>query len=215
MNSSKWQLENTPSGLQLRNLDRPEWNPLRIDFISGKNAYRRGHAGKRQLLAKAIGIKQAPYPTVIDATAGLGSDAFVLASLGCNVILIEQSEILFQLLQDAIDRAKAHSDTREIAARMTLLHGNAIDLIPTLPAADVIYIDPMFPEREKSALVKKPMQMLQALIGAQDNIDDLLKVATQHALRHVVLKRPAHFKDLPTPTVEFNGKTVCFYRYTP
>jgi 16S rRNA (guanine1516-N2)-methyltransferase len=66
-----------------------------IDFASAANTYRRLHGGGNgQPLARAIGLKTYGLPlVVIDATAGLGQDSFVLASLGCHVTMIERLQV--------------------------------------------------------------------------------------------------------------------------
>ncbi len=163
-----------------------------IDFASGKYAHRRRFGGGRgQPLAKAIGLKQGQSPRVIDATAGFGRDAFVLASLGCEVTMLEQNPVMSLLLADALKRAQATAEIVDIAERMRLEQTDAVDYLQqTTTTADVIYLDPMYPSREKSALVKKDMQLLHQLVGADTNSAALLAVARQKALKRVVVKRP-------------------------
>jgi 16S rRNA (guanine1516-N2)-methyltransferase len=165
--------------------------PLYLDFADGQHAYRRLHGGgKQQALAKAIGIKNLQQPlTVIDATAGFASDSFVLASLGCTVYAIERSAIIHTLLEDALQRAKANPMIAEIAKRIHLYHGDAASIIPQLPKADAIYLDPMFPHTDNSAQVKKEMQIIRALVGEDVDNDHLLSTAIEHSKR-VVVKRP-------------------------
>ena len=166
--------------------------PFEIDFASGKYAHRRRFGGGRgQPLAKAIGLKQGQSPRVIDATAGFGRDAFVLASLGCEVTMLEQNPVMSLLLADALKRAQATAEIVDIAERMRLEQTDAVDYLQqTTTTADVIYLDPMYPSREKSALVKKDMQLLHQLVGADTNSAALLAVARQKALKRVVVKRP-------------------------
>ncbi len=172
----------------------PTHGPIFVDFVSGKTAYRREFGGgQAQHLARAVGVKPGFIPTVIDATAGLGSDAFVLASLGCRVKMIEQCPPVVQLLEDGLLRARGDPNTLKIAMRMLLYGGNALELIPTLAekqTPDVIYLDPMYPPRNKSAAVKKEMQMLQALARRGGDNAALLHCALKHAGTRVVVKRP-------------------------
>ncbi|MDG1687993.1 MAG: class I SAM-dependent methyltransferase [Gammaproteobacteria bacterium] len=174
-------------------------NPIWIDFAQGKNAHRRRFGGGRgQALAKAIGLKKGATPTVIDATAGYGQDAYVLATLGCNIALIERNPILATLLEDAINRAQTNEETQTIAQRMELIHHNSPDFLNQLlpeQYPDVIYIDPMYPSRQKTALVKKEMQLLHQLIGPDTDSEELLKAARKVANKRVVVKRP---KSAPT-----------------
>lgn len=162
-----------------------------VDFVGGKVGFRlRSGEGKNQSLAKAVGLNKGKMPRVIDATAGLGRDAFLLASLGVSVTLIERSPVMHQHLLEGMERAKAEGGIyAEIMERMTLLHGNSIELIPTLQA-DVIIVDPMHPPRGNTALVKQEMRVLREVVGADTDQEDLMKVALAHARSRVVLKWP-------------------------
>lgn len=162
-----------------------------VDFVGGKVGFRlRSGEGKNQALAKAVGLNKGKMPKVIDATAGLGRDAFLLASLGVSVSLIERSPVMHQHLVEGMERAKAEGGIyAEIMERMTLLHGNSIELIPTLQA-DVIVVDPMHPPRGNTALVKQEMRVLREVVGADTDQEDLMKVALAHARSRVVLKWP-------------------------
>ncbi|MEA2081044.1 MAG: class I SAM-dependent methyltransferase, partial [Pseudomonadota bacterium] len=114
-------------GLQLQHAGQGAPGPIRIDFVGGALAHRRRFGGGRgQPLARAVGMKPGFSPTVWDATAGLGRDGFVLASLGCRVTLCERSAILAALLQDALQRAAADAEIAcWIKERLRLLHGDS------------------------------------------------------------------------------------------
>lgn len=191
--------------------------PFSIDFSSGKYDHRRKFGGGRgQPLAKAVGLKQGQNPSVIDATAGFARDAFVLASLGCKVTMLEQNAIMAALLADALSRATEDADIAEIAMRMQIHHSNAIAfLTQNTFTADVIYMDPMYPTREKSALVKKDMQLLHQLAGADMDSAELLAVARQKAGKRVVVKRPkgAEFVGEQKPAVSIQSKNTRFDIY--
>ncbi len=139
--------------------------PVYVDLISGAVAHRRKFGGgKGQPIAKAAGFGKGKAPVIVDATAGLGRDAFVFASLGSEVWMIERSPVVAALLEDGLQRALADAETAPIAQRMHLLAGDAARLLTGLKDAerpDVIYLDPMFPPRQKSALVKKEMRLFQ------------------------------------------------------
>ncbi len=168
--------------------------PIIVDFEHGKNAHRRRFGGgRRQTLAKAMGIKPNTCPTVIDATAGFGRDAFVFASLGCQVTLLERHPLIAVLLADALQRAQHNPDIQAIIARMTLIHADAIAYLHDLDTTaqpDVIYLDPMYPQRKKSAKVKKEMQLLHSLVGQNTDSAALLAIARNRARQRVVVKRP-------------------------
>ena len=166
-----------------------------VDFVGGKMGHRRRYGGGRgQPLAKAIGLKGGANPVVVDATAGLGRDAFVLASLGAKVIMLERSPVLAALLEDGLNRAlNDHELATIISERMKLVYTDAIEWLKNLSAdqyPDVIYLDPMYPHRNKSALVKKEMRYLQEIIGADDDASLLLHAALSCAKLRVVVKRP-------------------------
>lgn len=179
-------------GLQFVELGPHAPGPVRVDFVEGAVAHRRLFGGgSGQMIAKAVGIQSGVRPTVLDATAGLGRDAFVLAELGCPVTLIERHPLIAALLEDGLRRALADEAVGPVVARMHLLHGNAIELLRAwdreLP--QVIYLDPMFPHRDKSALVKKEMRLFRPLVGDDDDAPALLEAALALATHRVVVKR--------------------------
>jgi 16S rRNA (guanine1516-N2)-methyltransferase len=191
------------------------------EFVEGAARHRRQQGGGRgQPVARAIGLKSGvPLPHVVDATAGLGRDAFVFATLGCRVTLIERSPIAAALLDDALERAARDADTQEIAARMTLVHANAIEWLSqagTAHQADVVYVDPMFPDTGKSAAAKKDMQAFQQVIGDDMDSSALLNAALAAAQGRVVVKRPrlgAVIEGI-APSTQMEGKSTRFDIYS-
>ncbi len=165
---------------------------LRVDFVGGAVAHRlRFGGGRGQALAKAMGLRAGKTPMIVDATAGLGRDSFLLASLGAQVTLIERSEKMHSLLVQGMDRAvKEGGELREIIGRMTLLKGDARDLLPEL-SGEAILIDPMHPPRKNSALVKRELRQVREIVGTDDDAADLVRVALENARNRVVLKWPA------------------------
>ena len=188
---------------------------LRADFHGPEVSYRRQKGGGRgQMIAKAVGLKGGSTPTVLDATAGLGADAFVLASLGCAVRLVERSVPLCLLIESAMERARREEDAelRAILKRMQLVCADAVQLLPTVhteETPDVVYLDPMFPPRSKSALVKKEMRLVHQLVGEDTDSGELLEAALPVARDRVVVKRPRIAPDLigPEPDVRLTGKS--------
>jgi 16S rRNA (guanine1516-N2)-methyltransferase len=209
-------------GLDLFDADAPRDEALRIDFSRGALGFRQRVGFRRdELLARAVGVKGSPLPRVLDATAGLGRDAFMLASLGCDVTLCERNPLVHALLADGLHRAEAESERAvcEAVSRMRLLADDAAEhLISRVDARvdrsvyDVIVLDPMFPERSKSALVKKPMRLFHAVVGADGDADALLHLSLERAGKRVVVKRPLHAPHLAgcKPTLDFRGKAVRF-----
>jgi len=200
----------TPEHLEIRQTQTTSaTGPIFIDFLAGKLAHRRLYGGGRnQPLARAIGLQKYKSPTVIDATAGFGQDGFVLACLGCQMTLIERSPVIAALLQDALERVKQV----EPDFPMQVIKANAIDYLQHCEKPDVIYCDPMFPERTKSALVKKEMRLARELVGEDEDSPQLLQQALQTANKRVVVKRPIHADPITgiKPSTEICGKK---YRY--
>jgi 16S rRNA (guanine1516-N2)-methyltransferase len=165
---------------------------LRVDFVSGAVAHRlRFGGGRGQALAKAMGLRSGKTPMIVDATAGLGRDSFLLASLGAQVVLIERSEEMHSLLAQGMKRAvQEGGEFREIIGRMTLLKGDAKDLLAEL-SGEAILIDPMHPPRHNSALVKRELRQVREIVGTDDDASDLVHVALKTARNRVVLKWPA------------------------
>ena len=205
----------TPERLELHDATRP--GAIYVDFVGGSLGHRRQYGGgRKQPLARAVGIKAGVMPSIFDATAGLGKDAFVLASLGCQVTLCERSPVLAALIHDGLERALAHPGTQEIAQRMRLINDDAVEQIQHLPEGKhTLYLDPMYPEKKKSALVKKEMQMLQMLIGPDLDSGDLLTMALTHNTGRVVVKRPLQsaFLNNVEPTVSISSKKTRYDIY--
>ncbi|HHC74017.1 MAG TPA: 16S rRNA methyltransferase [Thiothrix sp.] len=219
-------LDRSEQGLILR--DRAAaFSPIGIDFTTGKYQHRRLQGGgKGQAIAKAVGLHKYPNLHVLDATAGLGRDAFVLASLGCTVTLVERHPMIYALLADAWQRLQqnAAQDLQAIAQRMQLRHQNAIDYLEQLRLAsndqglpEVIYLDPMFPERKKKAQVKKEMQCFHQLVGQDQDSVLLLEKALQTAQRRIVVKRPRLAEPLADklPAFVITGKSTRYDVYLP
>ncbi len=194
--------------LELRDMTTTT-GPVYVDFVKGRLDYRRRYGGGiKQPLAKAIGLKQASRPTVLDATAGLGRDAFVLASLGCRVQMLERSKVVAALLYDGLQRARQNVEIGSlIKEHLQLIYYEAQDWLSQMPDTqypDVIYLDPMYPHRQKSALVKKEMRLFRAIVGDDLDAPALLKVALACARQRVVVKRPKL-----APSVNETKPTFC------
>ena len=203
--------------------DRQLDTTLCIDFIRGNLAHRQQFGGGRgQSIAKAVGLKSGNTPSVLDTTAGLAGDAFVLATLGCSLTLIERSPIIFTLIESAVERASLNEIFTPILDQgFKLINEDAIDYIADRLAdgsepPDVIYIDPMYPDRKKSALVKKDMQILQRLHETDDKTSELLETAMQFARKRVVVKRPLRAETLNSrvPSTCIKSKKTRYDIYT-
>ena len=178
--------------------EREYGKPLCVDFVAGRADHRRRFGGGRnQLIARACGLNRGALPSIVDATAGLGRDAFVLASLGAPVLMIERVAATAAILVDGLTRAQgcADDEIRDIALRMQALHGDATRELGELVTQwdqppQVVHLDPMYPHRDKSALVKKEMRVFRALAGDDADAPALLEAALEVATHRVVVKRP-------------------------
>ncbi len=234
--SAKWQLVISEEGLSLRLSSEPKWSDIFIDFKSAALQYRKQHGGgKNEAIARAIGIKTNKHPRVIDCTAGMGTDSFIMASVGARVLMLERSAIISKLLIDALQRAHnaqvecekhmhvvnfdsgdflsifAHKTWRDVLSIQEaqklddfLLASNWYESEGSLTTkakenkfqADVLYLDPMFPHKKKSALVKKEMQAFQQLLGPDLDSERLMDAALEFPAKRVVVKRPANAPEL-------------------
>jgi len=192
--------------------------PVSASFLGGKTEHRRQFGGgKGQLVAKAVGLNQGVVPDVLDASAGLGRDAFVLASLGCKLTLLERSPVIAELLACALEEARG-TEIDDIVARMHLINADSSQWLASQaePVADVIYLDPMYPHREKSSLVKKEMRLFQVLVG--EDLDDalLLAAALKKARYRVVVKRPRKGVAIEglAPSYQLMGKSCRYDIYS-
>lgn len=210
----------TRRGLVLQHTGKGVPGPVLADFLHGKADYRRKHGGGRgQLIAKAVGIGKRSQPlTVLDATAGLGQDAFVLATLGAHVSLLERSPVVAALLRDGIERLSGSEEGRQLAQRMSLTEADSAQWLRAQPGpvADIVYLDPMFPHRGNSARVKKEMTAFQALVGGDEDADELLAQALAKARFRVVVKRPRKAPTLagPEPELVLSGRSTRYDVYT-
>jgi|TARA_B110000967_G_scaffold191536_1_gene217285 16S rRNA (guanine1516-N2)-methyltransferase len=245
-------LEFTEQGLVLRPSADKGYGSILCDFASSEHSHRRRHGGGNgQAIAKAVGVSGKFAPQVLDLTAGLGGDGFVLASLGCKVCMLERNPIVHSLLADGLSRGvqvgredaqQGDDELEQVISRLSLLEGNAAsylsDLVDKLVGAareqgkeqgkeqpkepenevwrpDIVYVDPMFPLRKKSAKVKKEMQAFHAIVGTDPDADDLLANALAVAQYRVVVKRPAGagFLAETKPNYSLEGKSTRYDIY--
>ena len=166
---------------------------LKCSFIEGPILHRLKYGkGRGQNLAKAVGMKSNKNRNIIDATAGLGYDSFILASLGANVTLIERSEKIYKLLQDGISEGILYGgEISKIIGRMNLIYGDSKNILPQL-SPEVILIDTMYKDRKKSALVKNDMRLVREIVGPDSDYTELIKVALKFAKNRVVINQPRY-----------------------
>ncbi len=163
---------------------------LRADFMRLLPRLRPDRLG-RELLVRAARVRGVEAPTAVDATAGLGEDSLLLAAAGFTVTMFEKDPVIAALLRDALERATSDPQLAGVAAHMTLVEGDSVAGLRELDfSPDAVFLDPMFPERTKSAAVKKKFQLLHHLERPCDNEEELLDAALAARPRKIVIKRP-------------------------
>lgn len=208
------------SGLSLRSGDQPK-TEVKVDFSAGAVAHRRKFGGGMgQDIAKAVGVSGAYKPSVIDATAGLGRDSFVLATLGCRVYAHERNPVVAALLADGLARGIQDPEISDIIERISLTFGSSHDLLTAAESPndmpDIVYLDPMFDHDPKqTAQVKKDMQAFRQVVGQDDDGDQLLQSAIDCARCRVVVKRARKAEPMAgrKPSYALTGKSNRFDVY--
>jgi len=190
---------------------------LKCSFIEGAILHRLKYGkGRGQNLAKAVGMKSNKNRTIVDATAGLGYDAFILASLGAKVTLIERSKIMHNLLQEGISEAKSFGgEISRIISRMNLIFGDSKFILPDL-LPEVILIDTMYKDRKKTSLVKNDMRLVRDIVGSDPDYIELIDVALNQASNRVVIKQPRYadqIDNIKPYSHQILGKTIRYDVY--
>ena len=206
--------EYTNQGLLLHGFLDDKLSSLRFNLSDGQFNYRAKQANKNnELIARAIGCKAGFRPKVLDATAGMGRDSLVMASLGCEVMMQERCLANFLLLENALERLHKLQPEMQTKIRLNLV--DSIQEFSVIDGLDVIYLDPMFPERKKSALVKKEMRLFKKIAGADEDASQLLERARSSGIKRTVVKRPksAPFLSHESPTHQVTSKSFRFDVY--
>lgn len=172
---------------------------------------------QREMLVKAARIKGQEMPqTLVDATAGFGEDSLILAAAGFEVRLYEFDPIIAALLDDCLERARLIPELADAVSRMTLISGDSVEGMKKLDyKPDIVLLDPMFPARQKSALIKKKFQLIQLLESPCSTEEELLDAAVVADPKRIVIKRPLKGPFLAgrKPSYSLNGKAIrydCF-----
>lgn len=208
-------------GLGLYALDLPGSGAVRVDLEDGTMGWRLGaDRARHEMVVRACGLLKARTPlTLFDATPGLLRDACVLAAAGARVLMAERAPVIAALVEDGLARAAAHPELRGLLAQLDYRAGDSLQRLQALATTDerpdVVYLDPMFPHRDKSALVKKEMRVFRAVVGDDLDAGSLLAPALAVARRRVVVKRPRGAPVLAgkAPSLVLEGKSARFDIY--
>ncbi len=205
------------NGISLQKTGKTNENPVFIDFSSSQMQYRLQNSSLRtEAIARAVGLKSNKGITILDTTAGLGGDSFILAAMGANMLMLERNPLIHLLLDDAIMRTHQDAKLKEITARMQLIEADAITFLDNIDInPPIIYMDPMFPAKTKTALNKKEMRLFHDITGGDHDVDALLTKALTKAQNRVVVKRPLHAPYIHNRKPHFNisGKSSRFDVY--
>lgn len=204
-----------PEGVELRRVDgrltlMADGMELAEDFCEMLPRLRPDRLG-RELLVKAVRVRGVEGIRVFDATAGLGEDSLLLAAAGFSVTMCEGDPVIAALLADGLRRAADDPELSGIVERMSLVEGDSIEILPSLTESpDVVYLDPMFPARTKSAAVKKKFQLLHRLESPCADEASLMDAALAAHPRKIVVKRPIKAPVLAgvRPSHSISGKAV-------
>lgn len=200
-------LEQRPEGLTLTDGELE----LRGDFTTELSRLKYNNL-THEFIVKAAKIKNPDHELIaVDATAGMGEDSILLAAAGFTVELYEYNHVIAELLRDALDRAANIPELSEIVSRMHLHEENSIEALKQLNyVPDVVVLDPMFPERQKSASVKKKFQLLQRLESPCGDENELMAAALSSGAHKIVVKRPAKGPCLAgiKPSYSLEGKAI-------
>jgi 16S rRNA (guanine1516-N2)-methyltransferase len=209
----------TATHIEIREPGLKNSKPIFVDFLDRELTCRTGgNRGRNELLAKAVGLgksdKVGKVLRILDATAGFGSDAYILAALGGEVTMLERSPVISVLLEDGLARLRQAS--KLIVDRMSLINTDAAVFFQQLIAGDkrappvnrnydVVYLDPIYPLTKKSALNRRKMRVLRSIVGDDFDADVLLAQALMVA-RRVVVKRAkgANYLNSMKPDIQFS-----------
>ncbi|MEX0431238.1 class I SAM-dependent methyltransferase [Spiribacter insolitus] len=190
---------------------------MRAEFLRGAQGFRMARQRhQREAIARACGVGGGSCPRVVDATAGLGRDAFILAATGAQIILLERSAVVYALLVDGLRRA-AGGGAEDIVSRMTAIHIEAVEWLRghgTDEKPDTVYLDPMYKGRRRAAAGKE-LALLQALLGPPESDAELFEAARTAACNRVVVKRHRRAPALAgiTPDYRLTGRSTRFDVY--
>ncbi len=209
--ATPWLLQCTQQGLCLIAQQQTDWQPIMVVLDHARMRGYRQLNWRQHLIARAVGVKACFRPRVLDVTAGFAADAYTLYQLGCPLTLVERNPIIAMLVIEAVQRLAVPN------SGMRLIQVDAIEYMQThlLTDYDAIYIDPMYPERTKSALVKKEMRCLREIVGDDLDADSLLECALASNCRRIVVKRPKLAPLLANrqPSFVLKGRAVRFDVY--
>ena len=187
---------------------------INVNFMNGKLGWRLKRADHESNLKKALG-KTKNSLKIFDATAGLLSDAMIFLSLGHKVVAVEQSKIIFLLVDDAIKRAK---NEIPFLKNINLINANSLDIYKSSKELfDIVYLDPMYPILKKNIKKSGDLNSLRSILKIENILideDSLIDGFMKTDYKKLVLKRPLKAKKLHSNiNYQVKGKSTRFDIY--
>jgi len=172
-----------------------------IDYHRKKN-----YSLSKEPLAKALGLTVKRDRIVWDVTCGTAKDALLIYSFGAKVVAFERHPIIYFLLLDAKER---------FPVNIQFIYGDSSQInLTQLSRPDTIYYDPMYPEKKKSALPRKEMQIFKEIVGPDTDSESYLEFARTIALDRVVVKRSLQAPQIKADiNAVYEGKTTRYDMY--
>lgn len=212
----RFELRLESHGLTLYCTDADAPGGLHVDLDNPALRRRRAESLKSQNLGKALGLKRMLQPSVLDTTAGLGTDSLLMAAAGCRIHLLERNPVVHALLADGLQRAQGGAaEIRELTSRMTLSCSDFLEYEASEESYDIVYLDPMFQGKKNTARAGKSMYLLQQLITDHCDEESMLEKALAVAGKRVVVKRARHSQLAGNrkPDISFSGSSNRFDVY--
>lgn len=211
---ARYYLQFLRSGLCLCEVGSKAASPTCVDFYDPALHKRVSDSIKNQNLVRALGLKKKPKPRVLDAMAGLGKDAYLMASAGCSVQMLEKSDVVYELLSDGLKRLIGDAE-HEFADTLLLAHQDFLNCSYPKGHFDIVYLDPMYPLIDRKSKAKKDMDRLHGLLGADTGDKLLFSKAAEIASRRIVIKRPKNAPDFDarSPDISYRGSSARFDVY--
>lgn len=187
---------------------------LSVDFDNNKKDYfRKSPKGGQELLLKAVAGEK-KLKNVLDLSAGLAIDAVFLSQNGFQVTALERNAELFRILRSALEKTQ-----REDLKALRFIHTDSKKFLSDLHEDhfyQVAYFDPMYPEKKKTALPRKEMQIFRQLVGRDEDSAEVLRLALSKNFQRIVVKRPIKAEPLLPPVVHsFKGNSIRYDLYIP
>ncbi len=210
----------------IREIGDAATSPLVVDFGSAKLRHRLKNGADSEAIVKAVGVKASVRSDhlIYDFTAGLGTEAFLLARAGFRVVAFERDPAVFQLLVDALRRYRRITDLPTID--LEFREGDATGAEIRVNAYAVT-IDPMFEDAATTvkSLPKKEMALLRRMLApsSEQEMTHLFHRARKSAEARVIVKRPHGAADLVStdeagkrlvPVHRLEGKSARFDIYS-